>query len=223
MIKIYDKIIQGTDEWKELRWRKIGGSSLEKVMANADKSVKENAIFFELLSEMCEEFDPFESDFLSSAMQRGNEYEPLAAEEFERITGKKCSEIGWAELEDGFTGISPDRLIGKNEALEIKCPSRNTYAKYLVNNDIAITDYAWQLVQYFVVFENLETLYFMIFRPENKINSFIIIKITKDTEIVVNKKKKSKISDLVIEAKTRIEVLKNELQNELKNLQKPKF
>lgn len=220
---IYDKIVQGTDEWKALRWGKIGGSSLEKLNAYPEKSVKENAIFFELLGEMSEEFDPSESDFTSYAMQRGKELEPLASQEFERVTGKVCREIGWAELEDGFTGISPDRLVGDKEALEIKCPSRNTYAKYLTNQNLAITDYAWQLVMYFLVFDQLETLWFMLYRPENQIKQAIYIEIHRDTVIAVNKKKSGTIAELVIESKNRIEELKNELNNIINELKKPLF
>ena len=222
-MKIYDKIVQGTDEWKALRWGKIGGSSLDKVMANPEKSIKENAIFYEILAQKCEEFDPFESDFTSYAMLRGNEFEPLAADEFERVTGKVCREIGWSELEDGFTGISPDRLIGETEALEIKCPGRNTYAKYLTTPDLAITDYAWQLVMYFVVFDKLETLFFMIYRPENQLKPAIYIEIHRDTVISINKKKSGTVSELVIEAKNRIEELKLELNNSINELKKPLF
>ena len=217
-MKIYKEIVQGSDEWKEIRWGKIGGSSLEKVMANEGKPVENNAIFFEVLAQKCEEFDPFEENRTTLDMIRGNEYEPLAAEEFERVTGKACSVVGWIECDDNFTGISPDRLIGKNEALEIKCPSRNTYAKYLTNKGLILTDYCWQIVQYFNVIENLEVLNFFIYRPENNLKPFILLKITKDTEIQVDKKRTAKVSELVIDAKVRIfelEIALNKKMNEL--------
>lgn len=229
MIKIYDKVVQGTDEWKELRWGKIGGSSLKDVMANENKSIVDNAIFSKLQGELMEEFDPFEENKATIEMQRGNELEPIAAEEFSRITGKNIYEIGWAELDDKFTGISPDRLIGKlgdlmiTEALEIKCPSRNTYAQYLYNNNLAIEKYSWQIVQNFLIFDDLEVLHFFIYRPENEIKSHILVDITRNTEIQVNKKKKAKVYELVIEAKERIEELKRELEISINKLKQPIF
>ena len=56
-MKIYKNIQQQTDEWKELKYRKIGGSTLGGVMSYIDKPVEGNAIFFELLGQFTEEFE----------------------------------------------------------------------------------------------------------------------------------------------------------------------
>lgn len=218
-MKIYKDIIQSTDEWKELRYRKIGGSTNSKVMANSGKSVEENAIFATLLGDFMEEFE-IEDNYATAEMQRGNDLEPIAADEFSRIYGKKCYEIGWAEISD-FVGISPDRLIeGEKitEALEIKCPSKNIYSKYLLNNNEAITDYCWQLVHYFHVFEDLEKLNFFIYRPENLIQNHILIELTRDTVIQVNKNKSAAISELVEASEVRIEELRIALKNKIEAL-----
>ena len=125
-MKIYDKIIQGSDEWKELRHGKVGGSTAKKIMTNLDKPVNTCAVFSQLLAEKMEDFDPFQSDYQSLAMQRGNEYEPLARDEYGRITGYTVTQIGWAELDGEFVGISPDGLIPSikksiEKSIEIKC------------------------------------------------------------------------------------------------------
>ena len=105
---IYDKIIQGTDECKEID---VHDAYVEEVMTNLDKSVRTCAVFAKLLSERMEDFDPFQSSYQNAAMQRGNEYEPFAREEYERIYGETVQQVGWVELDNGFIGISPDGWI----------------------------------------------------------------------------------------------------------------
>lgn len=227
---LYKEIIQGSDEWKEIRYRKLGGSSNEDVMTNLGKPVSGNAIFYKLLGEFSEEFEIEEERFLSADVQRGNMLEPIAREDFSRIYGKQVFEIGWAES-SSFTGISPDGIVGDinlihtaddvEEAIEIKSPSRTVYMKYLETNDIAITDYAWQIVTYFKEFKNLKVLNNYLFRPENLIKKHILIKITRDMEIRINKTKTGKISDLVVELETRQNELKKALDDKIKQLKTP--
>lgn len=227
---LYKKIIQGTDEWKELRYRKLGGSSNEKVMTNLGKPVSGNAIFYDLLGEFSEDFEIEEDGFVSKDVSRGTELEPIARESFQRVYGKPVFEIGWAES-TLFTGISPDGIIGDEkfinmiddveEALEIKCPSRTTYCKYLEKNDLAITEYAWQIVTYFKEFKNLKVLNLFLFRPENSIKKHVLIKITRDTEIIVNKSKRGIISDLCVELTERQNELKKSIIERIEQLRKP--
>lgn len=227
---LYKNIIQGTDEWKEIRYRKVGGSSSDKIMSNLGKPVENNAIFFDLLGEFMEPFDIEEERFLSADVRRGIELEPIARDEFARIYCKQVFEIGWSESSD-FTGISPDGIIGDEkliktnldvkEAFETKCPSRTTYAKYLIDNSLAITDYAWQIVDYFKEFPKLELLNLFIYRHENTIKSHILIKITRDMIIVVDKKKIGIIADLCIELADRQNEIKEALLNRIEDLKKP--
>ena len=64
-----------------------------------------------------EDFDPFQSSYQNAAMQRGNEYEPFAREEYERIYGETVQQVGWVELDNGFIGISPDGWIQEKKNL----------------------------------------------------------------------------------------------------------
>jgi hypothetical protein len=226
-MKIYKNIIQGTDEWKELRYRKVGGSTSEKVQANEGKPVENNAVFFQLLAEFTEEFEIDENEYIDANMARGNRLDPEAAELFANVYGKKLIEIGWAEINE-FVGISPDRLIDEatentKEALEIKCPAKNTYAKYLCVPQLILEDYVWQIVQYFVVFEKLEKLNFMVYRPENLIQNHILMPVTPDTIIQVSAKKVAPVRDLVIQAKQRFTELENAINNKIELLNQSKF
>ena len=44
-MKIFKEIVQGSDQWKEIRWGKIGGSTANKLMTKLDKPVCEVAEF----------------------------------------------------------------------------------------------------------------------------------------------------------------------------------
>ena len=211
---IYDKIIQGSDEWKEIRHGKVGGSTANEVMAKADKPITECAAFYALLSEKMEEFDPFTSDFVSLAMQRGNELEPEARKEYERITGIKMSEYGWIEIDD-FVGISPDRWNQElKKAIEIKCPEAKKYAQYLVNFDEFLSDYCWQLVHYFVVL-GVDSVDCVAYRPENKVKPIIIKTITKETVIKISANVSKSISELAEMLEFRLTTTKCAIDSEM--------
>ena len=213
-MKIYEKIIQGTDEWKELRHGKIGGSTAKEIMAKYEKPITECAAFYKLLSEQMEDFDPFQSDYQSLAMQRGNELEPEARNEYERIMGIKMAQFGWVE-KDSFVGISPDGWnIKLKKAIEIKCPEANTYAKYLLNFDEFLSDYVWQLVHYFVVL-GVDSVDCVAYRPENKVKPIIIKTITRETVIKISAKVNKSISELAGMLEFRLTTTKCAIDSEM--------
>ena len=78
-------------------------------------------------------------------------------------------------------------------------------------------------MHYFVVFEDLEVLNFMLFRPESKIKTHILIKMTPDTVINISKKISFTVSVLVEMVKERLAELKAELDAKIKELKTPKF
>ena len=213
-MKIYKEIVQGTDEWKELRHGKIGGSTAKDIMSKNEKSITECAAFYTLLSEQMEDFDPFTNEFTSFSMQRGNELEPEARTEYERITGIEMAQFGWIEI-DSFVGISPDGWnIKLKKAIEIKCPAANTYAKYLLNFDEFLSDYVWQLVHYFVVL-GVDSVDCVAYRPENKLKPIIIHTITKETVIQVSAKVSKPISELAEMLKFRLTTTKCAIDSEM--------
>ena len=219
---IYDKVIQGTDEWKELRHGKVGGSTAAKIMTKLDKSVCECAIFTKMLAEHMEDFDLFTNEYSNAAMQRGNEFEPLAREEYERLMGVKVQQVGWVELKEtkGFVGISPDGWIQKaKKSIEIKCPNADTHVNYMLNFNDFLEEYCWQIVHNFYVL-GVDSVDCISYRPENKFKPIIIHTVTKDTEIRISKKEVYKVWELVQMLDARCNELYNEIQKEIKNQNK---
>jgi hypothetical protein len=66
----------------------------------------------------------------SEDIKRGKELEPLAREEFAKMTGLAVDEIGFAKSIHGWFGCSPDGIMENGEGLEINCPRPSKLIQY---------------------------------------------------------------------------------------------
>lgn len=160
-MKRHDNIIQGSLEWFEIKYRKIGGTLSKGLFINSE------TLFIDLLSQHLEEFEPSES-YTSPDMERGKELEPFALEYISKYTGIDFKNTGWIQSsESKLLGISPDGISECNKfAAEIKCLSKKAHTSILLENETP-KDYLAQIVHYFTVNKELEKLYFLAFRPES--------------------------------------------------------
>lgn len=102
-----------------------------------------------------------------SAMERGTRLEPEALEEFAKETGLEvdASLILLQRDDDDAIAVSPDGMIfGDKEAVEVKCLSSARHIEALLTNKIP-DEYHYQILQYFIVNDNLERLYFVMYDP----------------------------------------------------------
>jgi hypothetical protein len=159
-MKVYKDIVQGTIEWHELKWGKIGGTLSKGLFVDSD------TLLIDILSQRLEDFEPTDS-FENDAMQRGNELEPFAREYLQSYTGIQFDEVGWLQSEENeLLGISPDGISEcERFSCEIKCLSRKAHYAILLENEIPL-DKIHQCVHYFTVNPKLEKHYFIAFRPE---------------------------------------------------------
>jgi putative phage-type endonuclease len=114
-----DETIQGTDAWLKMRRNFIGGSDCP-VILKLDPWRTPYELFEEKLGLI--------KNVENAAMRRGKELEPLAREEFEKVTGIKVQPqvIFHPQVKymmASMDGISDD---GKT-AVELKCPGELTY------------------------------------------------------------------------------------------------
>lgn len=179
------EIIQKTDEWHQIRYRKVGGSTSKGLFVDSD------TLLIQLIGEHLEEFDFFFDSFESADMQRGSEFEPLARVELEKYTGHTFKECGWLQCEEiPLLGISPD---GITECLrysaEIKCPAMKRHTATILNDEIPL-DNIHQCVHYFTVNPLLEKHYFCSFRPENNIKPLFVKELTRDSIVNLGTEKK---------------------------------
>lgn len=102
----------------------------------------------------------------------GKEMEPEAVEYFERLTGLECFEVGFQPYTD-HAGGSPDRLVGLDAGLEIKCPwTSDKQIDYLMMTDRHdlknnYPDYYWQCVT-LMLFTGRERWHFCTYDPRFK-------------------------------------------------------
>jgi hypothetical protein len=117
-------IIQGTPEWHEVRWAKVGGTRSKGLFTKGD------TLYLEMLAEYTEQY-VHEESYQSAAMERGNELEPEAIFEMMQYTGVQVESVGWLQsVECPILGISPD-AITEDETIcfEVKCPSAKKHVE----------------------------------------------------------------------------------------------
>ena len=83
--------------------------------------------------------------FVSDAMQWGIDQEDAAAQFYAFERGANIDYSDFVDHEHiPMCGASPDRLVGTDGLLEIKCPNTRTHIDFLLSGQIA-TDYEWQM------------------------------------------------------------------------------
>jgi hypothetical protein len=136
-------VAQGSDEWIRLRLGIPTASCFSKILTpkTFNPSKQSTGYMMELLAEWA--FGEAADSHCSPYMERGTELEPRAVRAYEFENDCETTEVGFVTNRDGTVGCSPDRLIGEDAGLEIKCPSAKVHLGYLLNG--APTDYALQV------------------------------------------------------------------------------
>lgn len=162
------KILKFSDEldWMEARKTKITGSRLGDIVVKRGTGQKIG--FYELIAERLALPPTGENP-----MDRGHRLEQEAIDEFTKETGKEVdSSLVILVREDNESiAISPDGIIGEKEAVEIKCLSSARHIEAFLKNELP-KEYREQMLQYFVVNDKLEKLYFCFYDPRIAVKQF---------------------------------------------------
>lgn len=192
---------QGSDEWHHIRKGKVTGTTLKGIMGTP--KARAEAVY-EIIAERLTVGVDTEYE---NAMDRGTRLEPDAIAAFELETGKEVERIGFAEDDTNpLIANSPDGLIGDTEAVEAKCMGGKNHVKMWLTNEIP-EEYKWQVVQYFIVNEKLQTLYFIGYHPEITVHPLHIITVNRET-----------LTEDIAKAKVAQEVFLGEVEKILKTL-----
>lgn len=168
---------QNTDAWLEARKGKITGSKLKDIIVKRGTGKKLG--FYELIAERLSLGSDGED-----AMERGHRLEQEAIDLFAETTGKQVEQVGLCE-HDVYPDIalSPDGLIkidGKyKEAIEVKCLSASRHLQAHFEQAIP-NEYHEQILQYFIVNEDLETLHFVFYDPRIQAKPFVMIDVKRE-------------------------------------------
>jgi putative phage-type endonuclease len=138
-----DEIIQGTDEWKQLRCGKITGSKIADVMQG-----KKGTGYANYLAQLvCERLTGGTTEtFKNAYMERGNKDEGAARECYEFITGNTVEQVAFIKHPAlDFAGVSPDGTIGADGLVEIKRKIPALHINYIFKNEVP-TEYRKQMM-----------------------------------------------------------------------------
>lgn len=167
------KVEQNTPEWLETRLGKITGSRLKDVVTK--RGTKKKLGYYELIAESI----GLSADD-ESPMDRGHRLEDQAIEVFEVEYKKKVKKCGmWVREDNARIAISPDGMISKTEAVEVKCLSSAKHIQAILTNEIP-ADYEFQKLQYFIVNDDLEKLYFVFYDPRILVKTLHVIEVKRE-------------------------------------------
>jgi len=133
---------QGTEEWHELRMGRATASKFGVIMSG-EKYAQYKNYRAEIVSET---LTGHRTDlYKTKEMQWGNDYEAVAAQEYFFREGRATEECGFFAHDTLMAGASPDRLVGDDGLLEIKCPNTATHIETLRKQKVP-NQYAWQVM-----------------------------------------------------------------------------
>lgn len=124
---------QGSEEWFKARLGIPTASRFSQIIT--PKTCKPSASAQGYLHELCAEWLLGESlDGATTAfILRGAGMEESAVQWYEFQTDTETTPVGFCLRDDSAVGCSPDRLIGEDGGLEVKCPSAKVHVGYLLN------------------------------------------------------------------------------------------
>ncbi|HEY1242222.1 MAG TPA: YqaJ viral recombinase family protein [Bryobacteraceae bacterium] len=120
---IFHDVEQNTLEWQRLRLGIATASDFHRIMTPKKRqlSAQANDYMHLLLAEWWSG-EPMEYEYQSPWMERGQALEDQAVAAYEGLTGLLTTRGGFWTTDDGLIGCSPDRMVGVDGDLEIKCP-----------------------------------------------------------------------------------------------------
>lgn len=165
---------QTREEWLEARKCKITGSRLKNLIVKRGTGKKIG--YYELIAERlglsADDEDP---------MDRGTRLESEAIDKFKEVTKKKVNTdlLIWMRDDNENIAISPDGVISEKEAVEVKCLSSARHLEAYLTNQIP-PEYEEQVLQYFIVNDKLQKLYFVFYDPRVTVKDFFFKEITRE-------------------------------------------
>jgi len=124
---------QGSQEWLDARLGIPTASQFHRIITPKTMRLSSSAEGYvhELLAEelLGHPIDEGESQF----MTRGSDLERSAFEFYEFNRDIETERVGFIVRDDGLVGCSPDRLVGEDGGLEIKCPSAKVHVSYMLS------------------------------------------------------------------------------------------
>jgi putative phage-type endonuclease len=142
-----DEIVQGTDEWKQLRLGKATASRIKDIIAKTQKgySTSRDKYMTQLLLERLT--DTVAESYSDAAMQWGVEQEPFARAAYEAAKNVMVDQVAFVNHPTiEMAGASPDGIVGDG-LVELKCPMSHTHLESILGgiDDQYKVQVQWQM------------------------------------------------------------------------------
>jgi len=122
---------QGTLEWLRARVGVPTASEFKRIITKTGKpSAQAEGYLHQIVAEWLIN-QPIDGE-TSGWMERGSDLEAEAVAFYEFQFDRTTSKAGFCLTDDGAFGCSPDRLVGEDGGLEIKCPSAKIHVGYML-------------------------------------------------------------------------------------------
>lgn len=204
-LKIHKDVIQGTEEWFNLRSAHLSASTASVYSPKGlgrglrtliDKKIKESI--------HGESFDSFGGNY---ATAHGHKYEDAARQKLAEELGIQIDEIGFIEVSE-HVGVSPDGVIGKDGGVEIKCFQKTNHLKVVDGLDAGkelkdVDKKIYAQIQYSLMVSERTYWYFIAYHPDDELipsdKCFRYCKIERDEPYISYMRAKVEIAEQLIE------------------------
>lgn len=130
---------QGSAEWLAERCGKVTASRIYDVVARSKRDGSPLQSYYDYMTELIAETLSGETyeHYVNQAMQWGTDTEPYAVSEYELECDVVTERIGFVQHPTiELAGASPDRLVGDDGLLEVKCPTSLTHVNTRITGEI---------------------------------------------------------------------------------------
>lgn len=161
------------DQWLNARNGKITGSKLKDIIVKRGTGEKKG--FYQLIADRVAIAPDDENP-----MDRGVRLEEEAIARFVKETGKKVNTdlVIFSRKDNPNIAFSPD-AYGDDFVVEAKCLSSASHIEAFITQKCP-SEYADQIIQPFVVMDNLKTLYMVFYDPRIPSKDFFYLTITRE-------------------------------------------
>lgn len=140
---------QGSSVWHQARLGCITASRIAEVVARTKSGygAARQAYMRQLLAERLTGL--VAEVYINAAMRWGTDMEPHAVAAYEEATGVATELVGFVSHPAiAYAGASPDRLVGDEGLLEVKCPASATHIDTLLSGEVPeryVLQMQWQM------------------------------------------------------------------------------
>ena len=185
----YLHIEQGSDEWKQARLGHVTASNIAEVMSKGKGNAEAVGRYKYKVRLVAERLTMTAGEsYANAAMQWGIEQEQFACIEYEAATNQFVDKVGFVlhpEIE--WVGVSPDRFVGHEGLIEVKCPNTTTHLDYLFENKVPSEYYKQIQCQLWVT--GRQWCDFISYDPRlPKRNQLLIVRTERDEKLIAEMK-----------------------------------